>query len=124
VKFSHRLKSKYRWGPRQLSKPFFFQFILYIYPATNGVGLQNKLCPRSQAVALPTQNVGGGKKIGEGQSVYFRRISLFCVGYRLSKHKMAVYATSLGRKSSLSPGYAYGCKNPVMQQTGYNNYNR
>jgi len=40
----------------------------------------------------------------------FGRITLFCLGKRLSKHKMTIFSKTLGGAWPLwpSPGYAYG----------------
>jgi len=43
-----------------------------------------------RTVAWPVQNFFGGK------SIDFKRATVFCLGHRLSKHKMTRYATSLG----------------------------
>ena len=38
----------------------------------------------------------------------FRQITLFCLGYHLSKHKMTIYAKNLGGMAPrTTPGYAY-----------------
>jgi len=39
----------------------------------------------------------------------FRRIIVFCLEKRISKHKMTIFSTNLGGMASLPPhGYAYG----------------
>ena len=41
----------------------------------------------------------------------FRRITLFCLEKRLSKHKITIYSKKLGDMVSLAtPGYAYVSK--------------
>jgi len=41
----------------------------------------------------------------------FRRITLFCLGYRLSKRKMTICSKHVwGRDLVIPPGYAYGKK--------------
>ena len=37
----------------------------------------------------------------------FRRATVFCLGYRISKHKMTRYAKNLGHGPLAPPGYAY-----------------
>jgi len=37
----------------------------------------------------------GGKKIGEDKMFDFKRTTLFCLGYRLSKHKITIHAKNL-----------------------------
>jgi len=38
-------------------------------------------------VAQPAQKFGGARKFGEAKKFDFRRITLFCLEKRLSKHK-------------------------------------
>jgi len=45
----------------------------------------------------------GSKKFWEAKMFDFRGITLFCLGYRLSKHKMTIYAKNMW--SELPPGY-------------------
>jgi len=41
----------------------------------------------------------------------FRRITLFCLEKRLSKHKMTIFSKNLGGHGPFAPsGYAYGRK--------------
>jgi len=64
------------------------------------------------------QTLGSGKqccsqpKILEGAKMFdFRRMALFCLGYRLSKHKMTIYAKNFGWAWPLGPrGYTYAGK--------------
>ena len=50
-----------------------------------------------------------GKKCG-GKILDFRLATVFCMGYRLSKHKMTIYSKTLGGGHGPvgPPGYAYG----------------
>jgi len=41
----------------------------------------------------------GGQKILGGQNVGFRRITLFCLEERLSKHKMTIFSKNWGGKA-------------------------
>jgi len=41
-----------------------------------------------------------------GDCFGFRRMTLFCLGYRLSKHKMTIYAKNLGCYVPLGPRLA------------------
>jgi len=45
--------------------------------------------------ARSDENFGGSKEWGCGQN--FRRATVFCLEYRLTKHKMTTYAKSFGR---------------------------
>jgi len=72
--------------------------------------------PRSivwwSSVASP-KNLGGAKRVGGGKMFDFRRITLFCLGYRLSNHKMTICSENLERHGPLAPlGYAYGSVTP------------
>jgi len=54
------------------------------------------------AAALPAQKFGGAKMFD------FRRVRLFCLEKRLSKHKMTVFSKNLGGYGSFAPpSYAY-----------------
>jgi len=43
------------------------------------------------------KNLGGAKKFGKGKICDFRRITLFCLENRLSKHKITIFSKNLGR---------------------------
>jgi len=54
------------------------------------------------------KNLGGAKKFGGAKMFDFRRIALFCLEKRLSKHKMATFSKNLGGYGPFGPpGYAY-----------------
>jgi len=42
------------------------------------------------------KNLGGAKNFGGSKMLDLRRITLLCLGYRLSKHKMAIRSENLG----------------------------
>jgi len=56
------------------------------------------------------KNLVGAKKIGGAKMFDFRRITLFCLEKRLSKHKMTIF--SKNSEGDVAPlphtGYAYG----------------
>jgi len=50
----------------------------------------------------------------------FRRITLFCLEKRLSKHKMTTFSKNLGSHGPFSPrGYAYGCDRIIKKLIVY-----
>jgi len=51
----------------------------------------------------------GPKTFGGAKMCDFRRITLFCLENRLSKHKMTIFSKNLGGMAPLAPlGYDYG----------------
>jgi len=61
-----------------------------------------KLFPTSAQWLSQLKNLGGTKMFG------FRRITLFCLEKRLSKHKITIFSKHLGGMAPLTPpGYAY-----------------
>jgi len=42
------------------------------------------------------KNLGGAKEFGGGKMFDFRRITLFCLEKRLSKHKMTIFSKNVG----------------------------
>jgi len=72
---------------------------------------------QAAASGVASPKIWGGQKLGGeigGDKMYdFRRITLFCLEKRLSKHKMTIFSKNLGGgMASLTspgpPGYAYG----------------
>ena len=49
------------------------------------------------------KNLEGGKKFGRAKMLDFRRITLFCLEKRLSKHEMAIFSKKLGVHSPFGP---------------------
>jgi len=68
----------------------------------------------SSGVASP--KVWRGTKIwGVGKMFDFRRITLFCLGKRLSKHKVAIFSKSFwGAMASLAPPRLRLCSYPLL----------
>ena len=58
---------------------------------------------------VASQKIWEGQKIGGSTIFDFRRITLFCLEKRLSKHKMTIFSKNLGESMSplAPPGYAY-----------------
>jgi len=61
------------------------------------------------------KNLGGAKKFGGAKMLDIRRITLICFEKRLSKQKMTIFSTNLGRPWSLWPPwlrlwYSWYCK--------------
>jgi len=54
-------------------------------------------------VAQPTHKFGGGKNLGGAKMFDFRRITLFCLEKRLSKHEMTIFSKNVGETWSLWP---------------------
>jgi len=53
---------------------------------------------------VASQKFGGGdKQFGGAKMFYFRRITLFCLEKRLSKHKMSMFSKNLGGMAPLPP---------------------
>jgi len=74
--------------------------------------------PRFQS-DIQERNVGssvaspkiGDQKFGGVKIFDFRRITLFCLEYHLSKHKMTICSENFGENGPLGPpGHAYGCR--------------
>jgi len=70
---------------------------------------------RFVAIEAVTSGVASPKFWGDkkfffwGKMFDFSRMTVFCFGYRLSKHKMTRYSKNLGGHGPLGPpGYAYG----------------
>ena len=57
----------------------------------------------SALVAQPAQKLGDGPKNWGGKMLDFRRITLFCLEKRLSKHKMAIFSKNLRGHGPFGP---------------------
>jgi len=55
------------------------------------------------ASSVAEQKFGGVKRFEGAKMFDFRRKTLFCLGYRLSKHKMTIYSKHLGAIVPLAP---------------------
>jgi len=64
---------------------------------------------RLRTSGVTSSEILGGQKIWVGKMFDFRRITLFCLEKRFSKHKMTVFSKNLvgGHGSFGPPGYAY-----------------
>jgi len=56
-----------------------------------------------QPVAYPAQKFGRPKNFGGAKLSDFRRIPLFCLLKRLSKHKMTIFSKNLGGHGPFGP---------------------
>ena len=58
---------------------------------------------------MPARKFGRGQKIWGAKMFDFRRITLFCLEKRLSKHKITTFSKNLrgGMTLLAPPGYAY-----------------
>jgi len=79
-------------GPGECTFPFFFFF-------------QN---PGHTQWHNQPKNLGGAKKIWGAKMLDFRRITLFCLEKRFSKHKITFFSKNWGGHGPFPPGYAYG----------------
>jgi len=61
----------------------------------------------TKTVAQSAENFGGAKMFD------FRRIGLFCLGYRLSKHKITICSKHFGGHGSLGPSWLHLCTKMV-----------
>ena len=63
---------------------------------------------RLQCSGVASPKIGKGKKIWGVKMFDCRRITLFCLGKRLSKHKITIFSKNFGGPWPLcSPGYTY-----------------
>jgi len=58
-------------------------------------GNNNFRCVLTSSINSPNISERG-KKLGAAKILYFRLATVFCMGYRLSKHKMTRYSKNLG----------------------------
>ena len=95
----------------------------FITAKISGCGL--KQCskthsPLRQSSGVPSPNIWGLQKIWGAKMFDFRRISLFCMEKRLSKHKMTIFSKNLGGPWPLllPPGYAYASEQLTTAKWG------
>jgi len=80
------------------------------HPTTTGMRIFRPVVNNSSVgSSVANTNIAGVKQIG-GPKCLILVETLFCLGYRLSKHKMTMCSKNLGARPLWPPGYAYGCR--------------
>jgi len=64
---------------------------------------------------MPLQWRNQSKNLGEAQMFDFRRITLFCLEKRLSKHKMTMFSKNVGGAWPLWPPWLHLCAIAIEQ---------
>jgi len=72
-------------------------------------------------LAYAAQKFEQGQNNLRGKKMFdFRRITLFCLGYRISRHKMSISSKNWGVMAPCSSGYTYAC--PLINECKTKNW--
>jgi len=70
--------------------------------------------PRATDSGVASPNIWRGLKVFLGGEMFDRRITLFCLEKRFSKHNITIFSKNFGAMAPLAPpGYAYATENAV-----------